>query len=367
MEERILDDDESRGIKIRRTPNGGTDAVDGLTEGDEDDLTEEEIYVDLPEEEYDEDLVGLTPTQLKEELERREKLKRDAQEESERLKTSADEKLAEGKFADAELLYAQALVCDGENGAAVEGLWTARTENFTDAEAVFQKNAAEEIADNETARAIVVEKLGGTLQAMRASYAEEEAKIAPDFEKKQGERREAFAANRRYYFVRFTVFLFIAVLFCIGIGVSAYFIPRTRGDVPVIFVGVFAGLNLVALAVAVVYARKLFVASRLYAENEKFSSTETGTRVAFLRERLHAIDLILDEADVADEDEFADEETAEGEAWTETDETIGAEQNAAGERVVYGQENIGGEEFPDEEENAEGGEENAEGGADDEI
>ena len=314
MEERILDDDESRGIKIKRTANGGTDAVDGLAEGDET-LPEEELYIDLPDEEYDEDLVGLTPTQLKEELERREKLKREAREESERLMASADEKLAAEKFADAELLYAQALVCDGENDAAAAGLWTARTKNFTDAEAVLAENVAEELAANETARALVAEKLGKDLLALRAAYAGEEAEIAPPFEKKQAERREAFAANRKYYLVRFSVFLFIAVLFCIGIGVSAYFIPRTRSDTPVIFVGVFAGLNLVSLAAAIVYARKLFVASGLYVQNEKLSSTETGARIAFLRERLHAIGLVLGDGEGFDgKEEFSEEEeNAEGE------------------------------------------------------
>ena len=295
MEERILDDDESRGIKIKRTANGGTDAVDALAEGEEG--AEEEIYLDLPEEEYDEDLVGLTPTQLKEELERRERAKRAAREESERLKTSADEKLAEEKFADAELLYAQALVCDGENEAAAKGLWTARTKNFTDAEAVFAEHAAEELAENGAARAFVVEKIGETLKTLRDSYAKEEAEIAPGFEEKQEERRVAFAANRTYYLVRFSVFLLFAVLFCIGVAVSASFVLRTKSDVPVILIGVFAGLTLAAVIVAIVYARKLFVASRLYAANEKLSSTETGARIEFLRGRLYALDLVLGNAE----------------------------------------------------------------------
>lgn len=300
MEERILDDDESRGIKIKRTANGGTDAVDALAEGEE---TEEEIYLDLPEEEYDEDLVGLTPTQLKEELERRERLKREAREESERLKTSADEKLAAGKFADAELLYAQALVCDGENEAAAKGLWTARTKNFADAEAVFAENAAEELAANETARAFVVEKIGKTLQTLRDSYAKEEAEIAPGFEQKQEERREAFAANRKYYLLRFGVFFVLAVLFLVGVGVSASFILRTQTNVPIILIGVFSGLALAMLIAAIVFARKLFVASRLYAANEKLSSTETGARLESLRGRLRALDLVLSEAGEEDEED----------------------------------------------------------------
>ncbi len=300
MEERILDDDESRGIKIKRTAGGGTDAVDALAEGEE--AAEEEICLDLPDEEYDEDLVGLTPSQLKEELERREKLKREAHEESERLKISADEKLAEGKFADAELLYAQALVCEAENTAAAIGLWTARTRNFTDPEAIFMNNAAEELSEDETSRALVVEKMGKPLHELRDAYAKEEAELAPGFEQKQQERREAFAANRRYYLLRFGVFFVLAVLFAVGIGVSASFILRTKSDVPTVLVGVFAGLTFVALVLSVIFARKLFVASRLYAANEKLASTETGARLEFLRGRLYALSLVF-----ADSDEIKEE------------------------------------------------------------
>lgn len=307
MEERILDDDESRGIKLKRTKDGGTDAVDALAEGEAGEEGAEEIYVDLPEE-YDEDLVGLTPTQLKEELERRERVKREAREESERLKTSADEKLAEEKFADAELLYAQALVCDGENEAAAKGLWTARTKNFTDAEAVFARGAAEELAASAAARALVVEKIGENLKTLRDSYAKEEAEIAPAFEEEQGTRREAFAANRRYYLFRFAAFLCAAVLFAIGIAVSGSFLLRTQGNLPVVLMGVFGGLTLVAVAVAVVYARKLYVASSLYGANEKLSSTETGARVQFLRERLRALDLVFGDAENAETGESEEDE-----------------------------------------------------------
>lgn len=308
MEERVLDDEEGRGIKLKRTKNGETDAVDALAEGEEN--AEEEIFIELPEEEYDDDLVGLTPTQLKEELARRAKLRREAREESEKLTAAGAEKLAAGEFPEAELLYAQALVLDGDNDGAREGLWTSRTKNFSDEEPLFAEGVPQELGADERARAFVVGKIGETLQTLRDSYTKEEAEIAPDFEKKQRERREAFAANRKYYLVRFAVFFILGVLFCIGAGVSASFLLRTQSDTPFILIGVFGGLALAALVVAVIYARKLYVASGLYRANEKLSSTETGARIFFLRERIEAINVMFGE-DGSDETAPDEEEPAE--------------------------------------------------------
>lgn len=296
MEERILDEDESRSIKLKRTKDGETDAVDALA-----DEAEEEAVVEFPEMEfagdgeYDEDLVGLTPSQLRAELEKRAKAKREAREESKKLTAQAAEKLAAENFADAELLYTQALVCDFENGEAREGLWTARTRGFTDEEALFREGAAEELAGDEQARAFVVPHFEQRLRDLRAQYAAEEEEVRPAFEQQQGARRDAFSANRKYYLVRFAVFFLTAVVFAIGIAVSASFLYRTQNMVPLALVIAFSALTLISLIVAVVFSRKLFVASRLCGENEKLSSTESGARLQFLQERLRAIDLVLGE------------------------------------------------------------------------
>ena len=65
MEERMIDDEEARGIKLKRTQSGETDAVEEGTD------EQEEYVFDVPEEEYDESLVGLTPSQLEQVLEER--------------------------------------------------------------------------------------------------------------------------------------------------------------------------------------------------------------------------------------------------------------------------------------------------------
>ena len=100
MEERIIED-EGRTIKVKRNALGGIeDATDGAADGEtsegasspesrEDDV---EFAVEFPEEEYDEDMVGLTPSQLKKLQEERERARREAEE-------ARDKLIAEGKKA----------------------------------------------------------------------------------------------------------------------------------------------------------------------------------------------------------------------------------------------------------------------------
>lgn len=114
MEERIIED-EGRTIKVRRNALGGIeDATDGaLPEGGAAEGasspdagpggTEEDVEfaVDFPEEEYDEDMVGLTPSQLKRAQEERERARREAEE-------ARDKLISEGKKALSSLDYAAA-------------------------------------------------------------------------------------------------------------------------------------------------------------------------------------------------------------------------------------------------------------------
>ena len=81
MEERIMDEDELRGIKKRREGDAPEDGQSLAYE-----LTGED---GAAEDGYDEDLVGLTPSQLQEELARREKQRAEAHAESLRYRESS--------------------------------------------------------------------------------------------------------------------------------------------------------------------------------------------------------------------------------------------------------------------------------------
>ena len=296
MEERILDDEEARKIRLKRTKKGETDAVeDTETPAEEEPLEgEEEFVLEIPDsDEYDEDLVGLTPSQLKEEMERRERAKQEAKEEAVKLTQEGEALLKQGDFDKAADLFAQAVLYDGENEGAARGLWNARTKNFTDLEPLYDVDHAEAIEDNELQRRYVIEKAGAALERARGEYAKEEEALAPVVEGKLKERREAFADNLKYYRRRLLIFVWVFAACVIGLSVSATYILRTQSVLPVVFTAIFGVFAFAALAVSIFFLRKVFVASQLCSANERLSSTEDGARLERLRDRLYAIDCIL--------------------------------------------------------------------------
>lgn len=293
MEERIIDNE--REIKIKRK-RGGDDVVDALAEdGEEVQAEEEELVLELPEDdEYDEDLVGLTPSQLKEELARREKAKKESEAECEKLTLAGEEKLAAGNFREAESFFSQALLYNGESVRAGKGLWLARTENFSATEAFYADGNAEELEGGpEEVRAFVLERTRGELEAAREEYRKEAEPLKEKVEKSQAERRAPFLANKKYYRTRLRICLAAFAACVIGVIVCASMIYSTQGMLPVWLAVGFGASALVCLAFTLFMMRKLLVAHRLCTANERLSSTEEGARLEYLNGRLDCLDLIL--------------------------------------------------------------------------
>lgn len=289
MEERIVDKDDERLVRIKKTAEGETDAVED---------TGEDVVFELPEgDEYDEDLVGLTPSQLQEELARRERLAREARERSLSLTEEGNALLAEGKFVEADDKLSEAVLLDGENEEAGRSLWLARTENFAKLSPLFEEDNATALSQSEFQRRFVLERAGERLKAVRAEYEKEERELSPVVEEAMATRRVAFAANKKYFLIRFFAVFAAFVLCIVGAGVSAGFLYSTTSGTPVILCAVFGGLALIMLVLVIVFARKLLVAGRLCRANERLLSTEDGTRLSELRESLRSIALIFGEGD----------------------------------------------------------------------
>ena len=146
MEERIIDKDELRGVKRKRT-GGEEDAVDELsTDADAADEGMPDYTLEFDEGDgYDEDLVGLTPSQLQEELERRERLREEAHAECVKYLASGEEKFAAGKFREAEKDFSSALEYEYSEESE-ERLYAAMTDNYTDAQRLLIPDNAERFA-----------------------------------------------------------------------------------------------------------------------------------------------------------------------------------------------------------------------------
>ncbi len=288
MEERILDEDENRGITIKRTADGETDAVEG-TDG------EEEVAFDFPEE-YDESLAGMSQAQVEEELARREKARQEALETCRKLIEDGNSLLAQEKFAEAEEKFAQATVYDADSEEAVGGLFAAATKNFTDTERLYSAERAEDLGRLAAGRRIVTEKLGERLRGEEKAFREEADALIPAVREKQETRREAFAANKRYYIIWTCVSLFLAAAFAIAAAISADNILRVKeSTVPLALTIVFSVLTFAAATMSAVFCAKLVGANRLCRENEKLDSTKDGARLAELYQKLDVLDVIFEE------------------------------------------------------------------------
>ena len=308
MEERIIED-EGRTIKVKRNALGGIeDATDGaLPEGGAAEGasspdagpggTEEDVEfaVDFPEEEYDEDMVGLTPSQLKRAQEERERARREAEEARDKLIAEGKKALSSLDYAAAEKFYSQALTYDGESAEALLGVWESRTQGFTDDSPFFIEENAEKFAGMpEEVRASILERVGSRLQDARQGILEEMRPLKAAVEEAREARRGALDANKRYYLVRTAAFGIAAVLFLALMGVFSAFLLRTSGSWPAVCMAVFGGLALLCLIFLVVFLRGLVFALRLSHDNEKNEGTEDGRRLALLEREEHCLRLVLE-------------------------------------------------------------------------
>ena len=308
MEERIIED-EGRTIKVKRNALGGIeDATDGaLPEGGAAEGasspdagpggTEEDVEfaVDFPEEEYDEDMVGLTPSQLKRAQEERERARREAEEARDKLISEGKKALSSLDYAAAEKFFSQALAYDGESAEALLGVWESRTQGFTDDSPFFIEENAEKFAGMpEEVRSPILERVGSRLQDARQGILEEMRPLKAAVEEAREARRGALDANKRYYLVRTAAFGIAAVLFLALMGVFSAFLLRTSGSWPAVCMAVFGGLALLCLIFLVVFLRGLVFALRLSHDNEKNEGTEDGRRLALLEREEHCLRLVLE-------------------------------------------------------------------------
>ena len=286
MEERILDEDENRGIRLKKTEDGEIDAVEGFDDG-------EEAVFEFPEE-YDESLAGLSQAQVEEELARRKKAMEEAEAARKQLLEEGQSLLGQQDFAAAEEKFAQAFAYDAEDHAAAEGLFTAATKNFTDPERLYRPERAEDIENSAWGRKFLREKFGEPLEAERKRYREEIDSLRPSVEEKQAERREAFAANKKHYVIFTCIALALAAVFAIATAIAADNLFK-NSVVPLALTVVFGILTFCSVTMLAVMGARLYGANKLCKENEKTGSTKDGARLEELYGRMETLDAVLSE------------------------------------------------------------------------
>lgn len=297
MEEKIIDKEDERLIRIKKKGRE-IDAEDAtLSEGEE--SSEEEIFLTLPEEgdeneEYDEDMVGLTPSEFAREKARRQKAEEAARIECGKILAEGEAALKEGAFERATTLFEQAACYGFDEERVATGLWTARTKNFATSDPFHKEENAEEFAAlNEEIKNALLEKMKERLKKERTEFENEEKALAPDVLAKQETRRQAFVANRKYYAVRFLILAGILALFALASAASGFYIVRTLSATPVVLTGVFGGIAVISFVATLVLFLKFLGANKLCRANDRLSSTQDGARLAELRNKIECLNLVL--------------------------------------------------------------------------
>lgn len=243
--------------------------------------------------EEDEDLVGLTPSRLKEELAKRQAEEERERREYERLLAAARAAREEGKFEEAVSLYGQAAAYES-GGAAEEEYWAAYTEEYTGTECFLKRGVAQKFSEaSEGAREALFAHMGSKI---REEYDEAERLAVPlraEVEEGMASRREAFAANRAYWKPRFLISLAVFAALLIAVAVSGSMLYSRPDILMPVLLAVFGVLALLAFFVAGFFGHKFYVAYRLAADNEKLSSTDRGKELATLERKIARLGLVL--------------------------------------------------------------------------
>ncbi len=288
-EERIIDEEYGRGVKLRKTKDGYVDVTDELAE-EETEEGAEEVSFEFPvmEEEDDEDLVGLSTEealalkkQKAEAAERRRAEYEQAVEDGNALLEAADFEAAEKKFE-------AALQLDEIATEASVGYWRAKTENFQKPEVLVDEYLEEGMECMRydlgfEAVEIIKKAHRKVFESKFKELEKEEPPLAEEVEGKQMARRAVLKERLKKSAITFAAAVVPMLVFIILTVVFGCKIPTVRDNRYIPVTIVFGALSLVAFIVFIFFANKLLNVGRIYRRNERLSSTEDGERLQEIR------------------------------------------------------------------------------------
>lgn len=321
MEERIIDDEYGRGVRLKKTKDGYVDVTDELTLKEEDETVADEISFEFPmTEEDDEDLVGLSPEEAlalrQKKAEAAAKRQADYQDACKR----GEELLSEGNFEEAEKVFEDALQLDEIAAVASAGYWRAKTGNFANPDVLAEEYAKSGVENLEydlgyEATDILRRDYREVFQKRYDELCEEERPLAQEVEGKQAKRRTVLRARLIKSAIGTAAFVIVTIVMAI-FGWSSFSdrvtVPQGERTGFIVKACVYGGVALVAFIVSLLFVNKLYNALRMHLRNEKLSSTEKGKRLAVVR-KYKALYAALLEESVAyeNEEESADEKSDE--------------------------------------------------------
>lgn len=307
MEERIIDDEFGRGIRLKKTKDGYVDATDAELEEDvketeETAETEEEelafAFPVLDMEEDDEDLATLSPEEAQKLREEKQARERERKAEYERLCTEGFALLDTDSFRSAELKFEKALHLDEQATDASVGYWRAKTENFRNPDVLVEEYAEASIESLEyDLGAEAVERIKTDYQAVfqqrYKQLCDEEAPLAEDLEKKKEHRKSILKERLKTSIIAFVCVTLPMLIFgalTVVIGMKNFAVRENTYILPTVLLGVATFALFIAF---ILVSNKWINVARLFRANERLDSTEDGKRLLEIRDYKQIYECLL--------------------------------------------------------------------------
>lgn len=334
MEERIIDDEYARGIRLKKTKDGYVDVTDELAaeartetedgaselpadgaEGETDgriggekggeeavlDLPDaeldalsgeeegEEVTFEFPElEEDDEDLVNLTPEEAMALRKKKEEEEAARKAEYKRLCEEGEELLLSSSFRAAELKFEKALVLAEDASEAAVGYWRAKTSDFAEPDVLMAEyletgfeSLENDLGDDATEK--LRERYKDVFAARLKALEEEGEPLEKSFTEKQTKRRAVLkkrisSARLRFIAAAVPTLVFLILAFVFGVRIA------TRPDGLFVYLTIGAGVLFFVCFIVFGFFTNGFVnVLRLNRENEDPASTEEGKKLLEIR------------------------------------------------------------------------------------
>lgn len=290
MEERMIDDEFGRGVRLKKTENGYVDVTDEELENDDENA--EEALFEFPvfdDSADDEELATLTPEEAIALKKRREEEAAARKNEYERLCAEGDELLAVGSFHTAELKFEKALLLDEEAVEASVGYWRAKTADFADPDVLVEEYADASIESLEfdlgyKATDILRERYQKVFRRRIVELEQEEAPLVEQIEQKQIKRRAVIKERIKHSAIVTAIaaiptmtLLILTIVF----GLKIASVADDRYILPTIILG---SVFFVTFIVFVLIANKLINNLRIYRKNERLSASDDGRRLMEIRD-----------------------------------------------------------------------------------
>lgn len=296
MEERIVDEEIGRKIKVKKLQDGGRDVVEDLPEDevqqpvDGEETTDEEVTFEIPEmDEDDEEMACLSPEEAA-------ALRKKKMEEAAARKAEYEQKVAEGEsllaagdFAAAEGVFEKALYLDDVATDASVGYWRAKTEDFANPDALIDEYVEPGYENLEydlgyEAVEMIKKEYGHAFKRRYDELTEEEMPLAEEVYAAQERRRAILKPRKKKSLIAFAVsaipFL-VALALTIVFGLKNFTVRENSFILPTIIAG---AVSVVTFIVFGVFTNRFINACRMCRENERVSATDDGARLEEIAE-----------------------------------------------------------------------------------